>query len=361
MMIKKFRRGLSLSCDFGSWDSTIAGDIRGLIEETIISSFLADLPGAAECPLTRKAYEDRMRETLRLRSDFFMVSAQAFGRQSGDRGTSVLNYLTNFLMVAHLNYDLTGMSFQQYMDTLDDPKKHESTDMLVDFMAEGDDLVLFFRGFNDEAVLMNRVWAHYDKYGLNLEPQVEGGRVIQKPFTAFRAPEVRVEFVSKVFTTVNDRTYMLPKLSKLFSGVFVTFSKERIEDVGYSAALSGLCNTGRLPLTRALFVSMRDAYRSAGSGTFKAVSWWDKKLMWEAKDRSSPNKIYTPETVATEYIKDTLYDEPMRRAIAREYPALTVSKQKQIEELFAATQGSTLAEWWNAAGAAVSEVLQSLQ
>ena len=92
--------------DFGPWDSRLLGPVKNAVENVISAAFV----DAVEMPLdvTEEVKKARMQENLRARGRFNDIAAEDCGRLSGDRGTSVFNYITNFVLLIVAIEQITG-------------------------------------------------------------------------------------------------------------------------------------------------------------------------------------------------------------------------------------------------------------
>jgi len=102
-LLKPFMTGYAGSFDYGAFDSSNCqhkDDPRHAMKELIENAILKALFGAdAETSdITRQALEDRCRKFLRSRSAFWLLYTKTYGRESGDRGTSCLNFLVNLVL-----------------------------------------------------------------------------------------------------------------------------------------------------------------------------------------------------------------------------------------------------------------------
>jgi len=102
-LIAPFMGGQAISFDFGAFDSSncLNGDdlrhsMKELIENRIIKDFFGE--DATSSSVSRDALEDRCRKFLRSRSPYWLLYTKIYGRESGDRGTSCLNFLVNFVL-----------------------------------------------------------------------------------------------------------------------------------------------------------------------------------------------------------------------------------------------------------------------
>lgn len=101
--IYPFMTGGAGSFDYSKFDSSNCQhkhDPLHALKEHIENRILKELFGqdATSSTVTRAALEDRCRKFLRSRSAFWILYAKTFGRESGDRGTSCLNFLVNIVL-----------------------------------------------------------------------------------------------------------------------------------------------------------------------------------------------------------------------------------------------------------------------
>ena len=90
------RYDFTASLDFGAFDGSLGADIRNEVEKSLLHSVVGHLLNA--CGLTRDALDARDNENLKAviqREARLLVEEKI--RESGDRGTSILNYLTNMM------------------------------------------------------------------------------------------------------------------------------------------------------------------------------------------------------------------------------------------------------------------------
>ena len=89
--------GKVCGADFGSWDSRLLGPVKKAIENVISCEFTdaLKLPPAIAEEVKAACNE----ESLRARGRYKNISAEDYGRLSGDRGTSVFNYITNYVLL----------------------------------------------------------------------------------------------------------------------------------------------------------------------------------------------------------------------------------------------------------------------
>lgn len=102
-LLKPFMNGRAISYDYGKFDSSDCihkDDPRHSLKVLIENRIIKDLFGedANTSDLSRQAIEDRCKTFLRSRSAFWLLYTKTYGRESGDRGTSCLNFLVNFVL-----------------------------------------------------------------------------------------------------------------------------------------------------------------------------------------------------------------------------------------------------------------------
>lgn len=102
-LLKPFMNGRAISYDYGKFDSSDCmhkDDPRHSLKVLIENRIIQDLFGedAKLSDLSRQAIEDRCKTFLRSRSAFWLLYTKTYGRESGDRGTSCLNFLVNFVL-----------------------------------------------------------------------------------------------------------------------------------------------------------------------------------------------------------------------------------------------------------------------
>lgn len=320
-LMKRFAKGKSLSVDFGSWDSTLQNPIRDLLENTIVAEFLKGIDDGGNT-LLGSCLADRLKKTLKATAGAATFVAEVFGRQSGDRGTSILNYLTNLCLAFGLAVALgTTDSPRRWYDSL------LCNNSKLDFAAEGDDLTLFFSLAlcGDEAALVNAFFKHYESLGLKPEPATFGGTATRVPSECLLCPTDRLEFVSRLFFFVDGKCISIPKLSKTLPNVPVTFSKEELMTVGYSAALSGQNNASAHPLLREFYKALQHAYTD---GNYLVHDWHSAKLKWWAEDAELSVQAFVAQRVT-----DHSSDAEVRKRIAKEHPRLTQAVQMRYEDI----------------------------
>jgi hypothetical protein len=322
--LSRFRGGKALSVDFRNWDATLLEHIRSNAENIMLETFYSEVQPRND--VVRKALRDRTKVVLNARSAHFRIEAPEFGRESGDGGTSVLNYATNFAMSLVLEWSLADLAGRPTTceDCFDYRMKSKSW---VDSFHEGDDTVFTFsKAFvarqGGPQQLLDRVVDFYRRLGLDIEPAGSGGVT----FDAARAMsdvDGRVEFVSRLFV-VGPVPFTLGLIPRTFRSASVTFSKGDLSSVAYSAALSGLYNHGRSPILRELYQLLRRTYVSPSARLLLDDGYRGRVL----KDVFGIDPVGRIEA----YLESCLdTDGTARGAYAREYPGLTVERQIEFE------------------------------
>jgi len=246
-LLKPFMEGFAISFDYGAFDSSncIHKDdprhsLKELIENKILKAMFGD--DAEMSDQTRHALEDRCKKFLRSKSAFWLLYTKTYGRESGDRGTSCLNFLVNLV----LWLAIMGMESAYRKTCEKHPSAKEPTDgehpwinafvqgmeydgEIVDrflrgepcgfeLVAEGDDgLWLFTSKF--AAASPGGMSAMADRFhywscmqGTNLEPQDETGEA--KGEARVQRVQRRMEHCSRIivpyWTDVTERQKQVP-------------------------------------------------------------------------------------------------------------------------------------------------------
>jgi len=202
------REWFRLNTDFGAFDSSVRWEIRSRVEN-LLATWASEALGG---PLGKAAARDRNAKKHKARGYGVTITSENWCRMSGDRGTSVLNYVTNWvvtlcslvdLLIEHCGYTTA--------DALNEVRKvlRDHQDKLLDLMAEGDDgsqylSAVLVRKIGEEHFVDKWVQA-YSHFGFTLEPQTERGRETSR---AALVPILgRNEFVSRIFEAYKVRSY----------------------------------------------------------------------------------------------------------------------------------------------------------
>jgi len=194
------RKFFRLNTDFGAFDSSVRWEIRKRIENKLCTWASGELNSV----MGRAAAKDRNAQQHTARGYGCKITSKNWCRMSGDRGTSVCNYITNWVitlcaMVATL-VDECGWALERALEQVN-AVLEESAERLLDLMAEGDDGSQYLSEAFIKMVGEDRfvqVWIDaYAKFGFVLEPQTVRGR----ESTAEALVEVwgRNELVSRLF------------------------------------------------------------------------------------------------------------------------------------------------------------------
>jgi hypothetical protein len=212
-VLKPFMNGRAMSVDYGKFDSSDCihlNDPRHSLKVRIENFICRCLFGgdADTSEITRQALEDRCKAFLRSKSAFWLLYTKTYGRESGDRGTSCLNFLVNFILfLAMMGMESAYRQTCSRHPPAAEPVAGEhrwinafvqsmeyDSDVVERFLrgepcgfeivAEGDDgLWLFTPKFIKEApggydAMADRFFYWSCMQGTNLEPQDETGDVI---------------------------------------------------------------------------------------------------------------------------------------------------------------------------------------
>lgn len=189
-----------LNTDFGAFDSSVRWEIRKRIENKLCT-WAADALGSV---IGQAAAKDRNAQKHTARGYGCKITSKNWCRMSGDRGTSVCNYITNWVitlcaMVATL-IDECGWELERALEEVSKVLE-EGADRLLDLMAEGDDGSQYLAEAFVKMVGQDRfvqVWIDsYAKFGFVLEPQTVRGR--ESTLEALVDVMGRNEFVSRLF------------------------------------------------------------------------------------------------------------------------------------------------------------------
>lgn len=203
------------SMDFGAFDGSCTSEIRNLVENDIIVSLFSKLLGTEnDKGLLYQAVHDRIKQKANVSVKSVLKAViEDMIRESGDRGTSILNFITNLvLFLANISMMLTKLGYKET------EVKKMMWDVLTkgrhaNIVAEGDDglhafvakFVELFGGVHQ----FGKMWcACYTEYGFQIEPQGNEGEV--KAEDCLTPTSERVEFCSKIQVAVGEYTYGFP-------------------------------------------------------------------------------------------------------------------------------------------------------
>ncbi|CAE7283713.1 unnamed protein product, partial [Symbiodinium necroappetens] len=166
------------SMDFGAFDGSCTKECRDLIEnDVIISMFMKIMSAEGQDSLLNAAIRDRIKNKASI-SVKNVVKAVIWDmiRESGDRRTSILNFITNLTLVyanMSLMLEKRGVKEKVIKQMITDSLKCGS---LANLMGEGDDgLQVFADAFvtpvGDKYSFGTEWCKGYAEYGFKIEPQ----------------------------------------------------------------------------------------------------------------------------------------------------------------------------------------------
>jgi hypothetical protein len=277
-IVHPFMNGYAISFDYGAFDASNCmhrDDQRHALKVHVENRILTSMFGedAKECDASRAALNDRCRTFLRSRSAFWLLYTKTYGRESGDRGTSCLNFLVNLIlwlaiMGMESAYRKACERHPAAAEPVEGPHPHinafvqgmEYDDEIVkkflrgepcgfDLVAEGDDGLWLFTEKYAKAcpggmnAMADRIHYWSCMQGTNLEPQDETGEA--KGPARVQAVSRRMEHCSRIivpyWSEVADaqsgpkardgtkrakpqlRVGLLPKMRKTIEAADITF------------------------------------------------------------------------------------------------------------------------------------------
>lgn len=246
-----YKDHLHLNTDFGSYDNSVRQWIRDIVENSLVDKFakISESGHAGAAAALRG-----IKKVTAICGDL-RVEGDNWCRMSGDRGTSVFNYITNIvlfiaafikLLEEDLNMTPAMVDLEVKMVLNIDIKRDRDGKImkLVDIVGEGDDGWQFISDqliknwCNMKSIRMGYFhksgygefvtrWVDiYASFGFKLEPQTAKGREVNE--AALQASWGRSEFVSRIIVPVmrtpNKVTVrMFPKPRKALDSLCQTF------------------------------------------------------------------------------------------------------------------------------------------
>lgn len=371
--MKRYIDGYAGSMDFGAFDGSLDKEFRDLGENALVK-LLGEfvLPGS---PVMESAVEDRCRSNFTgayIGSEAIRLFVLDMIRESGDRGTSVLNYLANricFLAALFLEFKRVLGSAAAAITALrtwikDVPGRE------IDLIAEGDDGVHFItRAFLEFVKSVpeefSKRWiGHYTSMGFTLEPQGPVGAI--EASHAFRPVRQRVEFISRIFVPIIKSkngadtvatVAVIPKPRKLMLSGMISFSKGDLNTVAHTKWLALARNSLDVPLLYEFCMCMARYFEStatdlASLGTYHATAF--EKFLQKlslAGDSSTYNVL---ETQRMRMYERSDVVSVVREALYREI-GITPTRQADLECRLRAVTSKEMA--WDVAQCLVKEVL----
>jgi len=267
----------AMSNDYGRFDSTLGVQIRELVENFFIRGMLSEMDLNTDCPNLRNALADRLKGTLVLNAPFWTAIIGNPGRESGDRGTSVLNYLTGIVVFCVLIHKEIvdrckkhrgKMMWSNAPEGEEDAYAEHVIDMWFrgekvgfDFFGEGDDNLPLFtdqfigaiEGYSKK--IADRFVYHAEQMRLILEPQYVGGAAPKgEGLYPVHGVKGRVEFTSKIIKIYKPdkdtyRAAMIPKIEKFLKSISISFcTTGDVQVIAMTKILSMMQNVIDVPL-----------------------------------------------------------------------------------------------------------------
>jgi len=304
-LLEPFLSGYAMSNDYGAFDSSncIHKDdprhsLKVLVENAVLQALFGS--DADFSDVSRDALADRCKTALRSNSVFWVLYTKSHGRESGDSGTSCLNFIVNFVIFlwtmacevgfrkkvkgdkyvpvavenetgVFKNIPAAVISSEIDKDTVTDYLK--GVPQGFDLLAEGDDGTwLFSKAFGNNSPrglvgLADRITYWTSMAGLNLEPQNEQGTAIDD--RRILKTTDRIEHCSRIIIPYKSKTQggskrqarpqsriaLLPKMRKTIEGADVSFGLPSgvevdgmIESVAFTKFASCAFNSLDVPL-----------------------------------------------------------------------------------------------------------------
>jgi len=217
-----------MSSDFGAFDSSVRLQVRQNVENVVLG-WAAD---HSSSPIAKRAKCDRAQVRRTLKGYGLVVKTDNCGRESGDRGTSVNNFITNFVLEGSVLWDHLSARGRSDTECAAEVRKFfQRTSLLADMMAEGDDAIRCYadeiiKAAGGKAKFVEEWIKRFAEYGFNLEPQTAAGRVETEDCLS----KDRVEFVSTVVREVptsasntTSRVRLVPKPRKTLDSLCQSF------------------------------------------------------------------------------------------------------------------------------------------
>jgi len=275
------------SMDYGSFDGSQGITFRSLVENELLENLVQRMGTWAE-DISAESMKQRATEILRTESSFWGIESDFFGRESGDSGTSVLNFVSAIVaflvqmccetglhdilqpkgkprkMKGRNATDLLKESSELYLDGEPSVAQLEcAKDLLCtpfdiravdawfagksafDIAEEGDDGLWAFsakwvKDLGGSLRFTNRLVARAEMLGFQLEPQNAGGRI--EP--GKDGLSTRKEHCSHIIArTRGGGVLRIPKFRKCHTSLAVSWSAGKLSD---PAAIHRECATKAL-------------------------------------------------------------------------------------------------------------------
>lgn len=346
--LHRFFSGYAMSGDFGKYDSCMKSQIRKEVENTVVWELLGAFnPGSG---VADRALADRLKEQLNSMSSHHWLSTCNAGRESGDRGTSLLNYITNLII-----FTVTVAKEVQHREALAGVSTHDARlrgiqairkwyqgePVGFDWVGEGDDnLHLYSKAYVHSAPgkdlaekrlgIATRIVSVAKDLGFYLEPQgVEGEAPLEEALVPVTK---RVEFTSKImvpFQPTKGQLFVsfLPKVKKTLIGSQVTFCTD--DKIGHATACFmkylGMMHAciDAPPLFEYAAMFARHYARLGGGISLEALSSYDSQRLCESYGEDSATWLTKLRDLHAQSLNADGQTTAMQRAIEGEAPRLT--------------------------------------
>lgn len=335
-----------VSADFGKFDSSLRHEVRTATEVAFCRAFV-HAAGLDSSVYEQLRDADRAKEQQNFRTLYSRISARLFGRASGDRFTATGNLLDNLILhVAFYRtcgYDWEALLWQLLTDIdLDDEAAEAKRE--IELLLEGDDNAPMFK----EKVLRALGMASWDDFlrayndwfdGLHMawEPMRNDGEIAQTGAEAFQPADERLEFVSRHFFIDGDYVGSFPKLSKALSTCRVSFSSATTVNVGASMFESARALSTSCPVLYEVQSALQRYHRANFSGEVKHEGYLATQMEMM---RKAVRARTLEDCIQSQREQAVMHDDAARAYVARNYVALTVEKQKELE-----SKAKGCAEW----------------
>lgn len=287
-LLRGFVNGHGISYDYGQFDGSNCQRgkdprkaLKELIEIKVLKMLFGDDANLSE--ISRQAAEERARKFLRSNSVYWTLYTKVFGRESGDRGTSCLNFLVNLVLwltmmsmetAYRTNCSKWPVSLTKKAETKQEDDRAPPMDAFVmsmeydltevkrwlkgeptgfDWLGEGDDgLWLFTDKFAEASpggkhTMADRFHFWSCMQGTNLEAQNEHGQCYGRD--RLQPVSRRIEHCSRIIVLYNTskkkgkagkylRVGLLPKMRKTIESTDITFglqAGEKLDDAAKSS------------------------------------------------------------------------------------------------------------------------------
>lgn len=322
----------AVSADFGKFDSSLRDPIRQATEVEFCRAFV-EAAGLKDAVFEKLRDADRAKQELNFSTLFERVSTRLFGRGSGDRLTATGNLFDN--LIAHVAfYKSCGYDWEALLVQLISEIEAE-VEREIELLLEGDDNAPMFK----ESVLQKMGMADWDDFlraykdwfeGLNMEwePMRDDSNIAATGAEAFRCATDRLEFVSRHFFVHGNFVGSFPKLTKALSTCRVSFSTTTDVNVGASMFESARALSYHCPVLYKVQTALQRYHDTHGKGTRRHEGYIGVQMEWLRKAEKDASLGQCIERMRARAMQ---HDDAAREYIARNYPALPLEKQRELE------------------------------